>query len=120
LPECAAPVVSGWWASRGGDKPGTAAVWLALARVKTACVWVTDPSPAGLSRTLEAMTAAEKCGLPMRQFVVAVNDSRGHGWASRSRSRRTLLAGFHRSRCRVSSGTKDVLACRFPCTSCLS
>jgi hypothetical protein len=92
LPECAAPVVSGWWASRGGDKPGTAAVWLALARVKTACVWVTDPSPAGLSRTLEAMTAAEKCGLPMRQFVVAVNDSRGHGWASRSRSRRTLLA----------------------------
>jgi hypothetical protein len=77
---------------QAGGKPGTAAVWLALAQTKTACVWVTDSSPAGLSRTLEAMTSAEKCGLPMQQFVVAVNDSRGHGWAARSRSRRTLLA----------------------------
>jgi hypothetical protein len=28
----------------------------------------------------------------MQQVVVAVNDAHGHGWAPRSRSRRTLLA----------------------------
>jgi hypothetical protein len=73
-------------------EPSTAAAWMALPSVSTAAVWVTDPSPAGMARTLEAMTAAEACGLPMRQVVVAVNDCRGHGWPARSRSRRTLLA----------------------------
>ena len=77
---------------QGGGEPGTAANWLAVASARTASLWVTDPSPAGLSRTLEAMTAAEECGLPMHQFIVAINDARGHGWAARSRSRRTLLA----------------------------
>jgi hypothetical protein len=71
----------------------TIAAWMADPGARTAAVWVTDPSPAGVARTLEAMTAAEQCGLPMRQFVVAINDHRGHGWASRARSRRTLLAG---------------------------
>jgi len=70
----------------------TAAAWMALPSVRTAAVWVTDTSPAGMARTLEAMTAAEACGLPMRQVVIAVNDCRGHGWLARSRSRRTLLA----------------------------
>jgi hypothetical protein len=70
----------------------TVAAWMADPGARTAAVWVTDPSPAGVARTLEAMTAAEQCGLPMRQFVVAINDHRGHGWASRARSRRTLLA----------------------------
>jgi hypothetical protein len=75
-----------------GGEPGTAASWMTLPVVRTAGLWVTDTSPGGLSRTLEAMTAAEACGLPMQQVVVVVNDARGHGWASRSRSRRTLLA----------------------------
>jgi hypothetical protein len=70
----------------------TIAAWMADPGARTAAVWVTDPSPAGVARTLEAMTAAEQCGLPMRQLVVVVNDHRGHGWASRARSRRTLLA----------------------------
>jgi hypothetical protein len=77
---------------QAGGEASTTALWMATPSARVAAVWVTDPSPAGLSRTLEAMTAAEDCGLPMRQFVVAVNDSRGHGWAARSRSRRTLLA----------------------------
>jgi len=77
---------------QSGGEPGTAAAWMAFPSARTAGVWVTDPSPAGMSRTLEAMTAAEHCGLPMRQFVVAVSDCRGHGWLARSRSRRTLLA----------------------------
>jgi hypothetical protein len=55
-------------------------------------VWVTDTSPAGLSRTLQAMTDAETCGLSMSQVVVAISDSHGHGWPARSRSRRMLLA----------------------------
>ena len=68
------------------------AAWMADPGARTAAVWVTDPSPAGMGRTLEAMTAAERCGLPMRQFVVAINDHRGHGLVPRARSRRTLLA----------------------------
>lgn len=75
-----------------GGEPGTASAWMALPSARTAGLWVTDPSPVGLSRTLEAMTAAESCGLAMEQIVVAVNDAHGHGWAPRSRSRRTLLA----------------------------
>jgi hypothetical protein len=75
-----------------GGELGTASAWMTLPQARTAGVWVTDPSPAGLSRTLEAMTAAESCGLPMQQLVVVVNDAHGHGWAPRSRSRRTLLA----------------------------
>jgi hypothetical protein len=75
-----------------GGPPSTMAAWVNAPFAQTAMVWVTDPSPAGLARTLEAVTAAEQCGLPMRQFVVAVNDVRGHGWLPRSRSRRTLLA----------------------------
>ena len=75
-----------------GGEPGTATAWMTLPSARTAGVWVTDSSPAGLARTLEAMTAAESCGLPMQQIVVAVNDAHGHGWAPRSRSRRTLLA----------------------------
>jgi hypothetical protein len=75
-----------------GGEPGTASAWMALPSARTAGLWVTDASPVGLSRTLEAMTAAESCGLPMQQIVVAVNDAHGHGWAPRSRSRRTLLA----------------------------
>jgi hypothetical protein len=70
----------------------TVAAWMADPGARTAAVWVTDPSPAGVARTLGAMTAAEQCGLPMHQFVVVINDHRGHGWASRARSRRTLLA----------------------------
>ena len=77
---------------RIGGLLSTAASWMAVPAAQTAAVWVTDPSPAGLARTLEAITAAEHCGLPMEQFVVAVNDVRGHGWQPRSRSRRTLLA----------------------------
>jgi hypothetical protein len=69
----------------------TAAAWMAIGSVKTVAVWVTDLSPAGLSRTLDAMTAAESCGLPMDQVVVAISDCRGHGWLARSRSRRMLL-----------------------------
>lgn len=75
-----------------GGEPGTVAAWMTLPSVRAVGLWVTDPSPAGLARTLDAMTAAESCRLPMRQIVVAVNDTRGHGWAARSRSRRTLLA----------------------------
>jgi hypothetical protein len=75
-----------------GGEPGTASAWMALPSARTAGLWVTDTSPVGLSRTLEAMTAAESCGLAMQQVVVAVNDAHGHGWAPRSRSRRTLLA----------------------------
>jgi hypothetical protein len=75
-----------------GGEPGTASAWMALPSARTAGVWVTDTSPVGLSRTLEAMTAAESCGLAMEQVVVVVNDAHGHGWAPRSRSRRTLLA----------------------------
>ncbi len=74
-----------------GGGPGTATAWMTLPLARTAGLWVTDPSPSGLARTLEAMTAAEACGLPMQQMVVAVNDAHGHGWAARSRSRRTLL-----------------------------
>jgi hypothetical protein len=77
---------------RAGGPLSTMAAWADTPFAQTAMVWVTDPSPAGLARTLEAVTAAEQCGLPMRQFVVAVNDVRGHGWLPRSRSRRTLLA----------------------------
>jgi hypothetical protein len=76
----------------GGGEPGTATAWMTLPSVRTAGLWVTDPSPASLSRTLTAMTAAEACGLPMQQLVMVVNDCHGHGWAPRSRSRRTLLA----------------------------
>jgi hypothetical protein len=78
---------------RAGGELSAIGAWLAAPAARTAALWVTDPSPVGLSRTLEAVTAAEQCGLPMRQFVVAVNDHRGHGWTRRSRSRRTLLAG---------------------------
>jgi hypothetical protein len=75
-----------------GGELSTVAAWLAVPAVRTAAVWVTDVSPAGLARTLDAMTAAESCGLPMRQVVVAISDCRGHGWPARSRSRRMLLA----------------------------
>jgi len=75
-----------------GGPLSTTAAWMAARSARTAAVWVTDPGPAGLARTLEAVTAAERCGLPMGQFVVAVNDVRGHGWLPRSRSRHTLLA----------------------------
>jgi hypothetical protein len=77
---------------RDGGPVSTMAAWVTASCAQTAVLWVTDPSPAGLARTLAAVTAAEQCGLPMRQFVVAVNDVRGHGWLPRSRSRRTLLA----------------------------
>jgi hypothetical protein len=76
---------------QAGGRPSTAAAWMALPAVKTAVVWVTDSSPTGLARTLEAMTVAESCGLAMRQVVVAISDCRGHGWMPRSRSRRMLL-----------------------------
>jgi hypothetical protein len=75
-----------------GGEPSTAAAWLTVPAARLAAVWVTDVSPAGLARTLDAMTAAEACGLPMRQVVVAISDCRGHGWPARSRSRRMLLA----------------------------
>jgi hypothetical protein len=75
-----------------GGEVSTAAAWMALPSARTAAVWVTDTSPAGLSRTLQAMTDAETCGLPMSQVVVAISDCHGHGWSARSRSRRTLLA----------------------------
>lgn len=78
---------------RHGGPPATMAAWMRAPSAQTAVLWVTDPSPAGLARTLEAVTAAEECGLPARQLVVAVNDVRGHGWMPRSRSRRTLLEG---------------------------
>jgi hypothetical protein len=77
---------------RDGGPVSTMAAWVTTSSAQTAVLWVTDPSPAGLAKTLAAVTAAEECGLPMRQFVVAVNDVRGHGWMPRSRSRRTLLA----------------------------
>ncbi len=77
---------------RAGGQPSATAAWMTFPAARTAAVWVTDSSPAGLARTLEAMTAAEQCGLPMGQFVVVINDTRGHGWTPRSRSRRTLLA----------------------------
>jgi hypothetical protein len=77
---------------QAGGQLSTAAAWMARPSVKTAAVWVTDTSPTGLSRTLEAMTVAESCGLPMRQVVVAISDCRGQGWMPRSRSRRMLLA----------------------------
>ena len=70
----------------------TAAAWMARPSARTAAVWVTDSSPSGMARTLEAMTVAESCGLSMRQVVVAINDCRGYGWMPRSRSRRMLLA----------------------------
>ncbi len=76
---------------QAGGRPSTAAAWMALPSVRTAAVWVTDSSPAGLSRTLEAMSVAEACGLSMGQIVVAISDCRGHGWMPRSRSRRMLL-----------------------------
>jgi hypothetical protein len=75
-----------------GGLVGIAAAWMTFPAAATTTVWVTDPSPAGLARTLEAITAAEQCRLPMEQFVVVVNDVRGHGWPPRARSRRTLLA----------------------------
>jgi hypothetical protein len=74
-----------------GGPSSTMTAWVASQFAQTAMVWVTDPSPAGLARTLEAVTAAEQCGLPTERFVVAVNDVRGHGWMPRSRTRRTLL-----------------------------
>jgi hypothetical protein len=77
---------------QAGGELSTAAAWMALEAVRTAMVWVTDTSPAGMSRTLAALTAAESCRLPAQQIVVAINDCRGHGWQARSRSRRTLLA----------------------------
>lgn len=77
---------------QAGGEPSTAAAWMALRPVRAAAVWVTDTSPAGLSRTLEAMTVAESCGLPMRQVVIAISDCHGYGWLPRSRSRRVLLA----------------------------
>jgi hypothetical protein len=77
---------------QAGGPVSTAAAWMARPSAKTALVWVTDSSPTGLARTLEAMTVAESCGLPMQQVVVAVSDCRGHGWMPRSRSRRMLLA----------------------------
>jgi hypothetical protein len=77
---------------RAGGEKSTAAAWMALPSARTAAVWVTDTSPAGLARTLQAMTDAESCGLPMSQVVVAISDCHGHGWQARSRSRRTLLA----------------------------
>jgi hypothetical protein len=77
---------------RAGGEASTAAAWMALPSARTAAVWVTDTSAAGLARTLEAMTDAESCGLPMSQVVVAISDSHGYGWPARSRSRRTLLA----------------------------
>jgi hypothetical protein len=77
---------------QAGGELSAIGAWMAGPAARTAALWVTDPSPAGLSRTLEAVTAAEQCGLQMRQFVVVVNDHRGHGWTRRSRSRRTLLA----------------------------
>ena len=77
---------------QAGGQPSTAAAWMSRMSARSAAVWVTDSSPAGLARTLEAMTVAESCGLSMRQFVVAICDSRGHGWMPRSRSRVTLLA----------------------------
>jgi hypothetical protein len=58
---------------------------------RAVAVWVTDPSPARLARTPEAVTSAEQCGLPMRE-VVAIKDHSGNGWAPRSRRRCTLLA----------------------------
>jgi hypothetical protein len=80
-------------ARQGAGGPlSTAAAWMTVPSARSAAVWVTDPGPVGMTRTLEAVTAAERCGLPMSQFVVAVNDVRGHGWLPRSRSRRTLLA----------------------------
>jgi len=78
---------------QAGGEVSTIGAWTAAPAARTAAVWVTDPSPVGLSRTLAAITTAEQCGLPMRQVVVVVNDHRGHGWTRRSRSRRTLLAG---------------------------
>jgi hypothetical protein len=75
-----------------GVERSAIAAWMASPAVRTTVLWVTDPSPAGLARTMEAVTAAEQCGLPMEQFVVVVNDRSGHGWSPRSRSRRTLLA----------------------------
>lgn len=77
---------------QAGGGPSTAAAWMAQRSVRTAAVWVTDLSPAGLSRTLQAMTVAESCGLSMRQVVVVISDCRGHDWLPRSRSRRMLLA----------------------------
>jgi len=77
---------------RAGGQASATSAWMAFPAARTAAVWVTDPSPAGLARTLDAMTAAEQCGLPMGQFVIVINDNRGHGWTPRSRSRRTLLA----------------------------
>lgn len=76
---------------QAGGPPSTVAAWMALPAAKTALVWVTDPSPTGMARTLEAMTVAESCGLPMQQVVVAISDCRGHGWMPRSKSRRMLL-----------------------------
>ena len=70
----------------------TAAAWMARPSARTAAVWVTDSSPSGMARTLEAMTVAESCGLSMQQVVVAISDCRGYGWMPRSRSRRMLLA----------------------------
>jgi hypothetical protein len=77
---------------QAGGLPSTAAAWMRRPSATTATVWVTDSSPAGMARTLEAMTVAESCGLPMEQIVVAISDCRGYGWMPRSRSRRMLLA----------------------------
>ena len=77
---------------QAGGGLSTAAAWMALPSARTAAVWVTDISPVGLSRTLDALTIAESCGLPMRQVVVAISDGRGYGWLPRSRSRRDVAA----------------------------
>lgn len=77
---------------QAGGELSAIGAWMAAPATRTAALWVTDPSLAGLSRTLQAVTTAEQCGLPMRQVVVAINDHRGHGWTRRARSRCTLLA----------------------------
>lgn len=73
-----------------GGEPASAAAWMATPLARTVGLWVTDPSPAGMSATLAAITTAQECDLPMERLVVAVNDPRGDGWAARSLSRRLL------------------------------
>jgi hypothetical protein len=77
---------------RAGSELSVAAAWLRAPAVRAVAVWVTDPKPAALARTLEAITWAEECGLSARRFIVVINDRSGQDWTPRSRSRRTLLA----------------------------
>ncbi len=77
---------------RAGGELSVAAAWLRTPAVRAAAVWVTDPKPGALARTLEAITLAEECGLSARRFIVVINDCSGQDWTPRSRSRRTLLA----------------------------